>query len=594
VKEPAGRLIVNGFVSGLKVAGPCTRKGFQVTSTVISTESRRTPENEFSSYVERTQDRLEKAALATLTPTEVWSSSQGTPAGLCTTEHGTIVAGRYFVLAHVGAGAFGDVYKAWDVENGSLVALKMFRPEVMADPEVAGRLVRELAVHDQLPHKHPHIAAANSFGIHENVHFLVMEYINGTDLGRLVQKGGPLAVAQACAYIRQAALGLQHAHEHGLIHRDVKPDNILVETQCDGRWRVVVIDWGLVRVKGLGQLTQPGTILGTPAFCAPEQFLCPSAIDGRADVFSLGASFYFLLTGQAPLREFARWYSRGLPPLPAGLPQVLKRMTAHRASKRFASPGAVASVLKQFAVRDSVRLAAPIPDPGGSKPSKNLPPPSVPCLLRGHVVRAVAQFLDLLQEGQKIMSKWRSSIESWVVSRAAGWRRWPLAVSAVTGVVVLVALVLGLASARWASARGAGANSGTLPGTAHGPEEKSPAPSGSGMDVFVKEEGERGKWFVMAFEMRDIPVENILVRTLPDRKLQQMLVHVAVKQVEDRSNGNNDNFWEKGIASPQPFEHIVPLPPCVSQTEPVCELRNGVLYVRFLIPAPKTWRVANR
>src|SRR5262249_26826153 len=134
---------------------------------------------------------------------------------------------------------------------------------------------------------------------------LVMEYIEGVDLSRLVRRSGPLPVAQAAAYIRQAALGLQHAHERGLVHRDVKPSNLLVTAQGS---TVKVLDMGLARSLGGGapavhDLTQSGTVVGTPDYIAPEQSLDPRRADIRADIYSLGCTFYFMLAGKPPFPE---------------------------------------------------------------------------------------------------------------------------------------------------------------------------------------------------------------------------------------------------------------------------------------------------
>src|SRR5262249_5306707 len=134
-------------------------------------------------------------------------------------------------------------------------------------------------------------------------HLLVMEFVAGTDLSKIVKNNGPLPVAQACEYIRQVALGLQHAFERGLVHRDIKPSNLFV-TQ-DGA-RVKILDFGLAR---LGEtesehasttLTQEGSVMGTVDYIAPEQALDSHQVDIRADLYSLGCTFYHLLTGRAP------------------------------------------------------------------------------------------------------------------------------------------------------------------------------------------------------------------------------------------------------------------------------------------------------
>src|SRR5262249_20665135 len=148
-------------------------------------------------------------------------------------------------------------------------------------------------------------------------HFLAMEYIEGIDLARLVKERGPLPVDQACDFIRQVAQGLQHAHEHGLVHRDIKPGHLLLAaTSRDregglagdrGSPTVQVLDMGRARIlpaeggeEGSGPLTQEGMLMGTLDFLAPEQAIDAHHVDIRADLYSLGCTFYYLLAGRTP------------------------------------------------------------------------------------------------------------------------------------------------------------------------------------------------------------------------------------------------------------------------------------------------------
>src|SRR5262249_4228321 len=150
---------------------------------------------------------------------------------------------------------------------------------------------------------HPNIVTAHDAAQVGDTHFFVMEYVEGIDLGKLVKDTGPLPVAQACAYVRQVALGLQHAHEKGMVHRDIKPSNILLSLQ---EGQVKILDMGLARMLAApasddtGSLTDEGAIVGTPDYESPEQARQSHQVDIRSDLYSLGCTFYFLLTGRPP------------------------------------------------------------------------------------------------------------------------------------------------------------------------------------------------------------------------------------------------------------------------------------------------------
>jgi hypothetical protein len=224
------------------------------------------------------------------------------------------------------------------------------------------RFQREMEAIGRL--NHPHIVRATDAGEVDGTHFLVMDFIDGQTLGQLVQAGGPLPVAEACELVRQAALGLQHVHQHGLVHRDVKPSNLLLG--ADGQ--VKVLDLGLALLKeedaGAAELTATGQVMGTFDYMAPEQFGDTHAVDIRADVYSLGCTLYFLLTGKAPfsgpayanrLQKMRAHAEAPAPPLrerrgdvPAGLAAVLARMLAKEPGDRFATPAEVAAALAPF------------------------------------------------------------------------------------------------------------------------------------------------------------------------------------------------------------------------------------------------------
>ena len=236
-----------------------------------------------------------------LTPYQVNQLLQGNRVGLR--------LGQYVFLERLGEGGTGQVFKARHVHMNRIVALKIIRPELTVDAEVVARFYREIQVISQL--NHPNIIHAFDAGPEGNVHTLVMEYVQGTDLAKLVKQSGPLPAGRACDYIRQAAFGLAHAHRKGLIHRDIKPSNLFLSAGTPGAkdqgQLIKVLDLGLARLQRgadgdlTSTLTPVGSVtMGTPDYLAPEQALDFHQVDIRADIYSLGCTLFFLLTGQPP------------------------------------------------------------------------------------------------------------------------------------------------------------------------------------------------------------------------------------------------------------------------------------------------------
>ena len=217
--------------------------------------------------------------------------------------------GRYLLLEFLGQGGTGQVLKVLDQTEKRVVALKTIRPDLLAEPEIVQRFYREMEVMSSLAH--PNIVRAHDAGPIGPVQVLVMEYVEGGDLGRLVRSAGPLPVAEALEYCRQAAVGLQYAHEQGLVHRDIKPANLLLTARFIPERSepalVKILDLGLARFQRTtaddltNVITPPGAgLIGTPDYLAPEQAIDFHQADIRADIYSLGCTLYFLLAGRPP------------------------------------------------------------------------------------------------------------------------------------------------------------------------------------------------------------------------------------------------------------------------------------------------------
>ena len=287
--------------------------------------------------------------------------------------------GSYLLLDKLGEGGMGQVFKARHKHMNRLVALKLMRKEKLASADSVSRFYQEVQAAAALVH--PNIALAFDAGQAGTSHFFSMEFIDGPDLTRLVRDKGVLPVAQACDFIRQAALGLQHAHERGLVHRDIKPSNLLVSSAEGGQATVKILDLGLARLGDSFQkernLTKMGQVIGTPDYLAPEQALAAHNVDIRADIYSLGCSLFFLLAGRAPFQaetlaelllkhqmEKAPSIRSIRPEVPAALEALMRRLMAKNREDRPDTPEEVADALEPFTrgeagvVEEPVRFTA--------------------------------------------------------------------------------------------------------------------------------------------------------------------------------------------------------------------------------------------
>ncbi len=209
--------------------------------------------------------------------------------------------GKYKLLGHLGTGGMSAVYLAEHINMQRRVAIKVLPQHRINDSSYLARFYREARAAAALDH--PNIVHAYDVDNQGDTHYLVMEYVQGLDLQQMVKQQGVLSYEAAADYIRQSAEGLAHAHKVGLIHRDVKPANLLVDAQGT----VKVLDLGLARFadESQGSLTiaHDENVLGTADYLAPEQALNSHNVDSRADLYSLGCTLYFVLTGHPPFPE---------------------------------------------------------------------------------------------------------------------------------------------------------------------------------------------------------------------------------------------------------------------------------------------------
>jgi serine/threonine protein kinase/tetratricopeptide (TPR) repeat protein len=209
---------------------------------------------------------------------------------------GATLAGRYEILKMLGEGGMGTVYKAKDRELDRLVALKVIRPEYANHPETIRRFKQELILARQVTHRN--VIRIFDLGLADSFKFITMDYVEGRDLSKILSDKGKFSVSDGCEIVRQICSGLEAAHSEGVVHRDLKPQNIMLDAQG----RVFLMDFGLARSMELVGMTRTGALIGTPTYMSPEQARGEKA-DVRTDVFALGVIFYELLTGKRPYKD---------------------------------------------------------------------------------------------------------------------------------------------------------------------------------------------------------------------------------------------------------------------------------------------------
>ena len=254
---------------------------------------------------------------------------------ICQDKPNGLLFGEYVVLDLLGIGGMGQVFKARHRSMDRIVALKVLAKAAVKSPDAIKRFQREVKAAAKLIH--PNIVTAFDAGQQDGVHFLVMEYVPGSDLSALVKRNGPLPVDKVISYIIQVARGLAFAHAKGIVHRDIKPGNLLV----DHEGTVRILDMGLARLDGDAasktageELTQTGQVMGTVDYMAPEQAFDTGTADAKADTYSLGCTLYRLLTGQSLfsgdtlIQKILAHREQPIPSLTAACPKVPPQLDA--------------------------------------------------------------------------------------------------------------------------------------------------------------------------------------------------------------------------------------------------------------------------
>lgn len=292
-----------------------------------------------------------------------------------------VLNGTYALLERIGEGGMGQVFRAKHLVLKSIRAVKLIRPECTASRMAVDRFTREMEAVARL--NHPNIVQAYDAGETDGTHFLVMEYIEGEDLSKMIRREGAFSIADAANYVRQAASGLQHAFEQGLIHRDIKPSNLLLSNSGT----IKILDLGLARLRDeepADQLTPTGMVMGTPDYVAPEQTIDSKHVDIRADIYALGCTLYHLLAGKVPfpggdtINKLIRHRQKKAKPItglrndvPQEMVEILNRMLAKHPKNRPATPQEVVDALEPFCREPSSNAPrAPKPVVVGSSPSR--------------------------------------------------------------------------------------------------------------------------------------------------------------------------------------------------------------------------------
>jgi serine/threonine-protein kinase len=294
---------------------------------------------------------------------------------------GQTLAEKYLIEQLIRRGGMGAVYRGKHVMMDKTVAVKVLRPSLAGDDTIVARFSREAKAASRI--SHPHAVSVTDFGESENgVVFLVMEYLDGRTLKDIIRSDGPMALERAVEITRQVSGALDAAHQQGVVHRDLKSDNIMLSQTNGGDW-AKVLDFGIAKIQQPEgardhDITAPNLVIGTPQYMSPEQCSQTGPIDARSDVYSLGVIIYEMLAGRVPftgesptvimmkqVQDRPPSILEARPDLPAGVDSLVERALAKQPIDRFQTAGELFEALTMAAAEtggDVVGVVAPVAD----------------------------------------------------------------------------------------------------------------------------------------------------------------------------------------------------------------------------------------
>ncbi len=297
-----------------------------------------------------------------------------TPLGSAPVREGDLLAGKYRVERVLGAGGMGVVVAARHIELDQLVAIKFVRDEAIASEDAVQRFLREARAAVKL--KSEHVARVLDVGkLESGAPYMVMEFLEGSDLGKILNDNGPAAIDAAADWILQACEAVAEAHAAGIVHRDLKPENLFLARTVGGGQKIKVLDYGVSKAMGgasgeMSGLTRTRAMLGSPLYMAPEQMRSSRDVDARADVWALGVVLFQMLTDRWPFEadtmpelclrvvtEPPLALGSIRPDVPPGIVGVIERCLEKNPAKRFANAAELATALEPF-VQPASRVLA--------------------------------------------------------------------------------------------------------------------------------------------------------------------------------------------------------------------------------------------